>query len=136
MHVKSIAVAIALSICVAGCGEGPKGEPGAAGPAGEKGEPGPAGPPGPPGPPGPKGAEGPPGPPGAAAATSESALRVMRSDCQAATCRGECNQDEVLIVAYCGPRRRAITLVNERTVTCPRGAATSPLVMVCAKAAP
>jgi hypothetical protein len=34
MHVKRIAVAIALSICVAGCGEGttgPKGEPGAAG---------------------------------------------------------------------------------------------------------
>jgi hypothetical protein len=136
MHVKSIAVAIALSICVAGCGEGPKGEPGAAGPAGEKGEPGPAGPPGPPGPPGPKGAEGPPGPPGAAAATSESALRVMRSDCQAATCRGECNQDEVLIVAYCGPRRSAVVLVNERTVTCPRGAATSPMVVVCAKGAP
>ena len=60
----------------------------------------------------------------------------VRSNCEAATCRGECNEDEVLIVAYCGPRRRAITLVNERTVTCPRGAATSPLVMVCAKAAP
>jgi hypothetical protein len=133
MHVKSMVVAIALSICVAGCGQGPKGEPGAAGPAGEKGEPGPAGPPGPPGP---KGAEGPPGPPGAAAATGETALRVMRSDCRATTCRGECYQDEVLIVAYCGPRRSAVTLVNERTATCPRGAATSPLVVVCAKAAP
>jgi len=70
------------------------------------------------------------------AATSESALRVTRSNCQAATCRGECNEDEVLIVAYCGPRRSAVTLVNERTATCPRGAATSPLVVVCAKAAP
>ena len=137
MHVKSIVVAIALSICVSGCGQGPKGEAGAAGPAGEKGEPGPAGPPGPPGPPGPKGAEGPPGPPWpAASAAGESAVRVMRSDCQATTCRGECNQDEVLIVAYCGPRRSAVTLVNERTVTCPRGAATSPLVVVCAKATP
>src|SRR5262249_51889142 len=106
-------VAIALSICVAGCGQGPKGEPGAAGSPGEKGE---AGPPGPPGPPGPQGAQGPPGPSGAAAGTSESALRVMRSNCQAATCRGECNEDEVLIVAYCGPRRSAVTLVNERTV--------------------
>jgi len=137
MNVKSIAAVIALSICVGGCGQGPKGEPGAAGPPGEKGEVGPAGPPGPPGPSGPQGAEGPPGPPGAAAtASGESALRVVRSNCEAATCRGECNEDEVLIVAYCGPRRRAITLVNERTVTCPRGAATSPLVMVCAKAAP
>src|SRR5262249_6846330 len=56
------------------------------------------------------------------------------SDNKATTCRGECNQDEVLVVAYCGPRRSAVTLVNERTVTCPRGAATSPLVVVCAKA--
>ena len=137
MYAKSIAAVIALSICVAGCGQGPKGEPGAAGPPGEKGEAGPAGPPGPPGPSGPQGAQGPPGPPGAAAAAGgESALRVMRSNCQAATCKGECNEDEVLIVAYCGPGRRAVTLVNERTVTCPRGAATSPLVMVCAKAAP
>src|SRR5262249_12587768 len=98
--------------------------------------PGPPGPQGAQGPPGPQGAQGPPGPSGAAAATSESALRVMRSNCQAATCRGECNEDEVLIVAYCGPRGRAVTHVNERTVTCPRGAPTSPLVVVCAKAAP
>jgi Collagen triple helix repeat (20 copies) len=132
MDLKSIAIAVALSVCVASCGEGPKGEPGPAGPPGEKGE---AGPPGPPGPPGPQGAQGPPGPSGAAAATSESALRVMRSECQAATCTEECNQDEVLIVAYCGPRRSAVTVVNERTVRCPRGAATSPLVIVCAKAA-
>jgi hypothetical protein len=135
MRVKSIAIAITLSICVAGCGQGPKGDTGSAGPPGEKGEAGPPGPSGPPGPPGP-GAEGPPGPTGSAAAAAESALRMMRSDCAATTCRGECNQDEVLIVGYCGPRRSAVTLVNERTVTCPRGAATSPLVLVCAKAAP
>jgi hypothetical protein len=61
-------------------------------------------------------------------------LRVTRSNCQAAACRGECNQDEVLVIAYCGARRGAVTLVNERTVICPRGAATSPLVMICAKA--
>jgi hypothetical protein len=135
MRVKSIAITIALSICVAGCGQGPKGDTGPAGPPGEKGEAGPPGPSGPPGPPGPRGAEGPPGPSPAPAA-AESALRVMRSDCAATTCRGECNQDEVLIVGYCGPRRSAVTLLNERTVTCPRGAATSPLVLVCAKAAP
>jgi hypothetical protein len=137
MRVKSIAVAIAISICVAGCGQGPKGEPGAAGPPGEKGEPGPAGPPappGPPGPPGPQGAGGPPGPPGTPG--GEGAVRVMRSNCQTAACREECNQDEVLVVAYCGARRSPVVVVNERTVTCPRGAATSPLVAVCAKAAP
>jgi len=129
MHVKRIAVAIALSICVAGCGQGPKGEPGVAGPPGEKGEAGPAGPPGPPGP------QGPPAPPWpGASAAGESAVRVMRSNCQAATCRAECNEDEVLIVAYCGPRRSVPTFVNERTVTCPRGA--SPLVSACAKAMP
>ena len=52
MHIKSTAMAIAVFICVAGCGEGttgPKGDPGPVGPAGEKGEPGPAGPAGPPG---------------------------------------------------------------------------------------
>jgi hypothetical protein len=139
--VKSIAVAIALSVCVASCGEGttgPKGEPGPAGATGEKGEPGPQGPQGPqgqgaegpPGPQGPQGAEGPPGPPGGGA----SAVRVTRTECQVAACRGECNQDEVLVIAYCGARRSAVTVVNERTVTCPRGVATSPLVMICAKA--
>src|SRR5262249_49206432 len=98
---------------------------------------GPAGPPGPPGPSGPQGAEGSPGPPGAAAtASGESALRVVRSNCEAATCRGECNEDEVLIVAYCGPRRRAITLVNDTAITCHRCRDTRPTVMVCAKAAP
>jgi hypothetical protein len=142
MQVKSIAVAIALSVCVASCGEGTVGPKGDPGPAGEKGEsgsagpPGPPGPQGPPGPPGPQGAEGSPGQPGATAATGESAVRVMRSNCQAAACRGECNQDEVLVVAYCGARRSVVTLVNERTVTCPRGVATSPLSIVCAKAAP
>jgi hypothetical protein len=116
MNIRGIAVAMALSICASGCGEGPKGEPGAVGPPGEKGEPGPAGPPGPPG-------------------TAENATRVVRLDCTGAACRGECNQNEVLVIGYCGPRRTAVTFINERTVTCPRGAATSPLVMVCLKAA-
>ena len=59
----------------------------------------------------------------------------VRLDCTAAACRGECNQNEVLVIGYCGPRRIPVTLINERTVTCPRTAGTSPLVMVCAKAA-
>src|SRR6266480_4418120 len=134
MQVKSIAAAIALSICLVGCGEGPKGDPGSAGPPGEKGEPGPAGSPGPPGPAGPQGERGPPGAPSQAG--GESVVRVTRSNCQTTPCRGECNEQEVLVVAYCGARRSPTVVVNERTVTCPRGAATSPLVMVCAKATP
>src|SRR6516162_7928090 len=106
MNIRGIAVAIAFSICVSGC-EGPKGEPGAVGPAGQKGEPGPAGPPGPPGP---RGAEGPAGPSG----TAENAIRVIRLDCTAAACRGECNQNEVLVIGYCGSRRTPVTLINER----------------------
>src|SRR5262249_50730567 len=83
-----------------------------------------------------RGPQGPPGPPWpAASGAGESAVRVMRSNCQAATCRAECNEDEVLIVAYCGPRRSVPTFVNERTVTCPRGSTTSPLVAAWAKAA-
>jgi hypothetical protein len=39
------------------------------------------------------------------------------------------------VVGYCGARRTPVTLINERTATCPRLAATSPLIMVCAKAA-
>jgi hypothetical protein len=124
MQVKRFAIAIALSICVAGCGEGttgPKGDPGPVGPAGEKGDPGPPGPAGPPGPPGPQGAQGPPASPGAAGTpTTDSAIRVTHSSCEAAACRAECNQNEVLVIAYCGPRRSPVTLVNERTVTCAR----------------
>src|SRR5215472_11155892 len=133
MNIRGIAVAIALSICASGCGEGPKGEPGTVGPPGAKGEPGPAGSPGPagpPGPPGPQGAEGPAGPPG----TAENAIRVIRLDCTGPACRGECNQNEVLVIGYCGPRRIPVTVINERTATCPRVAASSPLTIVCVKA--
>src|SRR4029453_16862625 len=129
---KNIALLIALALGLASCGQGspgPKGEAGVAGPAGEKGDPGP---PGPPGPPDPKGDAGPPGPPGAPAAATGS-LRVIRTSCETAACTAACNQDEVLVTAYCGPGRSAVTLINERSVSCPRRAATSPLVAVCAK---
>jgi hypothetical protein len=138
MQVRA-AVAIALSLFLASCGDAPapKGEPGPAGPPGEKGDAGPPGPPGPQGAkgdPGPPGPSGPPGPPATASPAGESTVRVIRSNCDAATCAAACNQDEVLVAAYCGPGRTAVTLVNERSVSCPpRRAATSPLVAVCAK---
>jgi hypothetical protein len=126
---KRIALVIALCLGLANCGQGPqgpKGEAGVAGPAGEKGE---AGPPGPKGDAGPAGPAGSPGP-----AAAASALRVIRVSCESAACTAACNQDEVLVSAYCGPGRSAVTLVNERSVSCPsRRAATSPLVAICAK---
>jgi hypothetical protein len=131
-RMKRIALVIALCLGLANCGQGPqgpKGEAGVAGPAGEKGE---AGPPGPPGPKGDAGPAGPAGSPGPAAAAS--ALRVIRVSCESAACTAACNQDEVLVSAYCGAGRSAVTLVNERSVSCPsRRAATSPLVAICAK---
>jgi Collagen triple helix repeat (20 copies) len=135
MRIKDVAILIAFSFCLASCGEGSqgaKGEAGVAGPPGEKGDPGPAGPPGPVGPEGPKGDPGPPGPAGTIpdAATP---VRVMRVVCETGTCAAACNPDEVLVSAYCGPGRAAVTIVNERSVSCPRRAATSPLVAVCAK---
>ena len=135
MHVKRLAIVIALFIGVSAC-EGPKGDPGGAGPPGEKGETGPAGPAGPAGPPGPPGPQGPEGPTGPAAPTGEGSIRVMRANCVNAACRAACNQDEVLVIAYCGPRRSPVVLVDERTVTCPRGATTSPLTAICAKVTP
>ena len=132
---QRIALVIALCLGLANCGQGPqgpKGEQGAAGPPGEKGE---AGPPGSPGPPGPKGDAGPAGPAASSGpAAAGGGLRVMRVSCESAACSAACNQDEVLVSAYCGPGRSAVTLVNERSVSCPsRRAATSPLVAICAK---
>src|SRR2546423_1753605 len=121
MRMQRIALVIALCLGLANCGQGPqgpKGEQGAAGPPGAKGD---AGPPGPAGSSGPTAAGG--------------GLRVMRVSCESAACSAACNQDEVLVSAYCGPGRSAVTLVNERSVSCPsRRAATSPLVAICAKA--
>jgi hypothetical protein len=132
---QRIALVIVLCLGLANCGQGPqgpKGEQGAAGPPGEKGE---AGPPGSPGPPGPKGDAGPAGPAASSGpAAAGGGLRVMRVSCESAACSAACNQDEVLVSAYCGPGRSAVTLVDERSVSCPsRRAATSPLVAICAK---
>ena len=134
MRTESIGFIIAFSLCLASCGQGPqgpKGEAGAAGPAGEKGEPGP---PGPAGPRGEKGEPGPPGPAGPAGSPSENSVRAIRIDCGTTACTLACNQDEVLVAAYCGSRRSAVTLVNERSASClPRN---GPLVAVCAKVTP
>ena len=111
-------IAIAFTATLAACGKGPegaKGDSGEAGPPGARGEAGPAGPPGPPG--------------------ASSAVRIVRTNCDAASCAAQCGDDEVLLVAYCGAARNAATFPTERSASCrPRTAASNPLIAACLKA--
>src|SRR5215203_773472 len=110
MQLRCAILLVSVSLVLLGCDRGvkeetvtavpPKGEPGPSGPPGEKGEPGPAGPAGPMGPPGPSG------------------IRVMRSNCDPTRCSVECAEDEILIEAYCGPRRAPAVFPSERSATC------------------
>jgi hypothetical protein len=106
-------IVVASTVILVACGKEPevaKGDPGRAGPPGPKGE---AGPPGPPGPPG----------------ASSSAVRIIRSNCDATNCATQCNDDEVLLMAYCGPTRNAATFPTERSASCRnRNAANNALV--------
>lgn len=141
MRFTRLCVAVALSACVAGCGEGapgPKGEQGAVGPAGAKGDTGPAGPAGAAGPPGPQGAQGPQGPQGLAGPPGPgSEIRVVRANCEAAACIAECGADEIALMAYCGARRTPAIFPSPQSASCRRrGRESSPLIAVCAKVAP
>jgi len=110
---RRVLIAIVLACAVMGCGQG----------QGSKGDRGP------PGPPGPKGDQGPPGP--------ASGIRVVRSPCDPTNCTVQCADDEMLLTAYCGPRRNAAVIPNERSATCRSAvAANSPLVAACVKIPP
>jgi collagen triple helix repeat protein len=119
------ALLLAVSGSLAGCGKGPQGDAGPAGPQGPKGDAGPAGPAGPPGPPGPAGPQGQAGPP-------SPSIRVVKSDCVSG-CTVQCQDDEVLVTAYCGPTRNQAQYLGERGASCgPTGSASNtPLVAVC-----
>jgi hypothetical protein len=129
MRAAHLALAVALlagvSIAVTGCGKGPQGDAGPAGPQGPKGDAGPAGPIGPPGPPGPAGAQGDAGPP-------SPSVRVVKSDCVAG-CTVQCQDNEVLVTAYCGPTRNPAQYLGEKGASCGPAASPSnaPLVAVC-----
>lgn len=122
----------ALAIGLANCGKGPKGDPGppgSAGPKGDRGPTGPAGPEGPAGPSGPQGLQGPPSP----------TIRVVRASClTSGNCAIGCRENEVLVMAYCGPTRNPATFVGERQATCGVEATTAnaPAVAVCVAAPP
>jgi hypothetical protein len=98
--------------------QGAKGDTGPPGPQGEAGAPGPAGPAGPPG------------------ASGLSAIRTIRANCDATSCAAQCNGDEILLAAYCGPTRNAATFMGERSASCRlRTPPNNPLVVACAKTA-
>jgi hypothetical protein len=79
---------------------------------------------GPPGPRGPAGPAGPPGPPGPRAAAGESSVRIVRADCGAGSCVAECDDDEILLSAYCSPNRPvAAYYPSEHSASCRLGAA-------------
>jgi hypothetical protein len=83
------------------------------------------------GPPGPKGLRGDAGPPGPA-----SGIRIVRANCDETTCRVQCGENEMLLTAYCGPKRNPAIIPTERAATCRNPMpANSPLVAVCAQMA-
>jgi hypothetical protein len=130
MRLSHLAMALVLFASLAACGKGPQGEQGPPGPQGAKGEPGPAGPPGPPGPPGPQGEKGPAGPP-------SPSIRVIRSDCVAG-CSVQCQDNEILVAAYCGATRNQAQFLGERGASCGpvQSASNTPLVAICVGSPP
>src|SRR5262249_57319597 len=103
----------ALALAAMGCGrdQGRKGERG------------------PPGPPGPKGDPGMPGP--------NVGIRIIRSPCDATNCSVQCDADEMLLAANCGPRRNAAVIPTARSATCRSPVpANSPLVAACVTMSP
>jgi hypothetical protein len=127
MRASRFFLIVAISLGVASCGQGPPGPkgdagaPGAPGPPGLQGVQGPSGPPGPP---------GPQGPPGLASKT-----HVIRVDCILQSCQAQCEENEVLVTAYCGVNRKPASFLGENAATC--GIAPSPedsqLVAVCVR---
>jgi hypothetical protein len=108
-------------------------DPPTPGPQGAKGDTGPKGDPGSPGvmgPPGPQGLQGAPGPPG-----GSSQYRLVRASCSSRpnvfeVCSITCRQDEIVIIAFCGPKRTEPDYLSATAVSCGSG---GPLVAVCAK---
>ena len=129
MRVPQVAPTVALTLALlaglAACGKGPQGDQGPPGPQGPKGDAGPVGPAGPPGPAGPQGEKGPASPP-------SPSIRVIRSDCVSG-CSVQCEDNEVLITAYCGATRNQAQFLSERGASCGPvpSASNTPLIAVC-----
>jgi hypothetical protein len=84
---------------------------------------------------GPAGPKGDPGPAGLLAAAS--AIRIIRSNCDATSCAAaaQCGDDEVMLIAYCGATRNPAAFPTEHSASCRlRNPANGPLIAACAKA--
>jgi len=58
----------------------------------------------------------------------------VRADCEAAGCTVTCGDDEIVLTAFCGPRREAATFPTEHSASCHRhGPESHPLIAACAK---
>jgi len=129
MRVSHVALTLALTLVLlvglTACSKGPQGDAGPPGPQGSKGDAGAVGPAGPPGPPGPQGEKGPPDP-------SSPSIRVIRLDCVSG-CSVQCEDNEVMITAYCGATRNQAQFLSERGASCGPvpSASNTPLVAVC-----
>jgi hypothetical protein len=111
MHILKLLTMVGLATATISCGQGQQG---------------PMGPGGPPGPQGPRGDSGPPG--------AASGIRVVRSNCDQTNCTVQCGEDEMLLTAYCGPKRNTAIIPTERSATCRNVVpANSPLIAACAK---
>jgi hypothetical protein len=121
----------ALAITMAGCGQGSQGPKGDAGPPAPEGAQGPPGPQGAEGPPGP---QGPPGPPGPAGLAKTEGVRIVSNSCSATGCAVQCDEGEVILMAWCGARRSDATVATERSARCRSLAANNPIIGLCAKA--
>ena len=117
MHFRALALMSVLALALGACGEAPPGPKGDPGPPGPQGDTGPAGPAGMAGPAGPAGQRGPEGPAGPAGATS-GVLRVVRSTCNAQGCTVQCEDDEIVVTAWCGAARNPPTFPTEKSADC------------------
>jgi len=58
----------------------------------------------------------------------------VRADCESAGCAVICGDDEIVLTAFCGPRREAAIFPTEHSASCHRhGPESHPLIAACAK---
>jgi hypothetical protein len=58
----------------------------------------------------------------------------VRADCESAGCTVTCGDDEIVLTAFCGPRREAAVFPTEHSAACHRqGPESHPLIAACAK---